>query len=159
MMADLRDFRYPLQAAVQLREWRIDSLLRDIVQARSGQRALEVRQRELDEACTAQVKAALGAWTTAPDPARREQMLGYLAGLKAQQLTMRTEHAEAVKALGSLQLALQVEQVGLSALQEHRGGELDAFIRAQGQAQDAAADARWLTLSVWRQRVAGGSSA
>lgn len=158
MSADLRTFRYPLEAAVQVREWRIERLLRNIAEARAALATLKRQQRELGEACTTQACAARGAWTAAPDPSGRQQMLGYLVGLKARQLDLRADDAAAAAEIAALKQALLDEQVSLRALEEHRAGARDVFTLAQRQADDAAADARWLILSVWRQRSARGAA-
>ena len=81
MNADLRGFRYPLTAVLQVRQWRIERLLRSLADARIALAELERRQSELDEARTQQAAATGDAWKAAPDPAGRQQMLGYLAGL------------------------------------------------------------------------------
>lgn len=158
MNADLRGFRYPLAAVLRVREWRIERLLRSIADARTALDDLERRQRELDEARTQQAAATGAAWKAAPDPAGRQHMLGYLAGLKSRQLNLRANHAAACIEIEALKLALQDEQVGLRALEEHRGGVRAVFDLAQRQAQDAAADASWLTVSAWRQGDPGGST-
>ena len=157
MNADMRGFRYPLAAVLQVRQWRIERLLRSLAVARTALAELERQQGELDQARAQQAAATGDAWKAAPDPAGRQQMLGYLAGLKTKQLNLRADHAAACTEIEALKLALQDEQVGLRALEEHRGGVHALFALAQRQAQDAAADASWLTGSLWRQRDAGGS--
>lgn len=151
--ADTRGFHYPLQAVMLRREWAVERTQSELAQARAHCAGLEQAREKALQACEAQAGLAATAWTAAPDPAARRQMLGYLARLREQASDLLRRIETARLEVQELERTLEREQVRLATLQEHRDGLRGEYAVGQQRAAEAQADAQWLILSEWRRRA------
>ena len=152
--ADMRGFRYPLEAIVLRQRWSIDQIQGRIVSLRGNRDDLQRRRSDLMAALGSQALLARTAWTDSPNPTARQRMLGYLAQLQAEKLQLDEEFEIVRKDLRLLEQSLIEEQIRLSALEEHRSGVRGEFVLSQQRQVDTQSDAQWLAVSAWRRGVA-----
>lgn len=152
MSVDLRGFRYRLEPARRLADWRLASTI-----ARLGelQRAIDDATRrigEFDAACEMQARRLAGWLVTGCDPTRYTSGLQWMARLHGERHAARAEQDELLECRRRVRRELAMLQAKVDAFGAHRNACEAAYASEEVSRQAAEADKDWLARVALRAR-------
>ena len=159
MSVDLRGFRYRLEPARRLADWRLSSTI-----ARLGelQRSIDEATRriaEVESACDAQARRFAG-WVEAEcDPSLYASGLQWIARLHGERHAARAAKDELLTQRRRVRNELAMQQARVDAFDAHRNACETAYASREVSRQAAEADRDWLARSVSQaSKIAPGES-
>ncbi|WP_419688242.1 hypothetical protein ACN22W_30115 [Burkholderia theae] len=159
MTVDLRGFRYRLEPARRLADWRLASTITRLGELQRAIDDVTRRIVDFDAACEAQAQR-LASWLVAGcDPSGYASGLQWMARLHGERNAARAAKDELLERRRRVRNELAVQQARVDAFGAHRDACETAYASEEASREAAEADKDWLARVALRaQNVARGRS-
>jgi hypothetical protein len=152
MSVDLRGFRYRLEPARRLADWRLAATITRLGEL---QRAIDDVTRRIDDfdvACDAHARRLANWLVSGCDPSSYASGLQWMAGLHGERHAARAEKDELLERRRSIRGELAMQQSRVDAFDAHRDACEGAYAREEASREAAQADKDWLARVALRAR-------